>query len=209
MLGPKALAYGRLTDYEKLVHVTGHGSSLHLAGCTLSGGAHDAVLVADGGAHLKMSGACVVGRHETGCGRDAGFGCIVSGRGSRLEAKGCTFRNASSSGVLVIVGGSAATLVGCAVSGNGVHGVTVLDGGRVKLTDTRLINNTHDGLFVSGVGSRAVAQRCAMADNGGYGVNVGERGHAKLTGCKPGANTRGPYNPDPWSSRQLVLRCAR
>ena len=69
VVGPGAKLSGHKTDWCKpkgLVQVTGGGSSLHLAWCTLWGGAHDAVLVADDVGHLEMSGACVVSGQPAG-----------------------------------------------------------------------------------------------------------------------------------------------
>ena len=90
VVGPAAAAPKYTTDWANpkgLFQVTGTGSSLHVDGCTLWGGAHDAVLVADGGGRLEMSGACVVSGHPKK------FGCIVSRARSSLEAVGCTMKD--------------------------------------------------------------------------------------------------------------------
>ena len=55
VVGPEPAEHGPGGDLDMssglsgTLQVTGDGSSLHLAGCSLWGGAHDAVLVADEG----------------------------------------------------------------------------------------------------------------------------------------------------------------
>ena len=229
VVGPGAGAGRRNTDRKQpepppkgLVQVTGGCSSLHLAGCKLCGGAHDAVLVADGGASLEMSGGCVVSGHP------ARFGCIVSGGGSSLVAEGCTIRGNTRSGVYVAASGRAAltgcqlegsrranglTVKGsgsrvvaqrCTISGNSGHGAAVRSGGNVELTGCQLSNNKHDGLSVCGVGSRAVAQECGMAGNRAWGAVVLDHGWAQLTDCTAGANRKGSYRMPPGSCAELT-----
>ena len=160
VLGPGAPAAGHTMacwwSLKGLLQVTGRGSSLHLAGCTLRGGAHDAVLVADKGGRLEMSGACVVSGHP------AGSGCIVRGGDSHLEAEGCTVEGHAGSGVWVSVGGGAGLtccqLTGmglhclyvdngkavarqCSMASNGLCGVIVWSGGAVELTGCHLTKN--------------------------------------------------------------------
>ena len=226
VVGPGGGAGRRNTDWTQpqrgLVQVTGGCSSLHLAGCALWGGAHDAVLVADGGASLEMSGGCVVSGHP------ARFGCIVSGGGSSLVAEGCTIRGNTRSGVYVAASGRAAltgcqlegsrranglTVKGsgsrvvaqrCTISGNSGHGAAVRSGGNVELTGCQLSNNKHDGLSVCGVGSRAVAQECGMAGNRAWGAVVLDHGWAQLTDCTAGANRKGSYRMPPGSCAELT-----
>ena len=195
-----------------LVQVTGGGSILHLAGCRLWGGAHDAVLAADGGGRLELSGACVVSGHP------GWWGCTVS-EGSSLEAEGCTIRDHAWSGVKIHGGGSAiltnchlsgskggsgmcvfdsgsrAVARQCSMSGNDAYGVVVWLGSHVELTGCQMTKNILGGLFVSGAGSRAVAHQCSMSHTSmGYGVHVTDHGCAEMTGCSADGNKDGSYH---------------
>ena len=227
LLGPGAMAAGHTHNWlavKGLVQVAGAGGSLHLAGCTLWGGAHDAVLVADEGGHLEMSGACVVSGHP------GGWGCIVRGEGSHMEAEGATLRDHAWSALLV-GGGGTATLIGCqlsgskvghglhvescsravvrrcVMSGNGDAGVYVRGlGGSVELTGCQMTGDAH-GLHVCGPGSLAIARECSVAGCAGYGVHVLDHGCAEMTGCSADSNGGGSFHlaAGSVSSSRLVL----
>ena len=162
------------------MQVTGVGSSLHLDACTLTGGAHDAVLVADQGARLELSGVCVV----SGC--PAGGGCRVHGEGSVVAASGCTFSGNERSGVCVHMGGRA-DLEACALSGS-------------------LLSS---GLHVSGNGgSSAAARGCSMSGNREYGVELLNDVCAELDGCSAEGNGLGSFHAHDGRSRLVLRGCS-
>ena len=116
--------------------------------------------------------------------------CSDGAKGAELVMEDCIVHGCVQAGVLVMGLGARATLTGCQLTRNGVHGLVVQQGAEATAVRCEMLVNHEAGVVAIEQSSRATLEGCQLTSNGSDGLAVQEGAVGTAINCSVSQNQR-------------------